>query len=143
MEKFKNLVHTFAYVTTGSTIGATIFLSVFNETASADGNVLWQILVISFVCSLGNLLYPSGKLNKRQIQILSCVHYTYVNFIVIGGGIYFKWFKVEEFTMVMFMWGLVSVVFAIILFISHNQVKKESENINRKIQEFRNRDNKM
>lgn len=139
MQRLKSLVFTFVCVTTGSTIMAAIFISIFYQQKDVDGSILWQILITSAICCLGNFLYPNHKISKRTDNILHVIQYLYVMTIVIGGGLYFEWFHVNQIHMIATMFISVTIVYVVIMCVTFERTKRDSERINERLQNYHKR----
>ena len=57
--------------------------------------ILWQILGVSFLCSISTFIYPDREMSKKASTILMVVHYLIINAIVLGCGLKFVWFYAQ------------------------------------------------
>jgi hypothetical protein len=69
MEILKKIIQTFAYIATGSLISAALFITIFIPKEKLEVTLLWEIIVIAAVCSLGNFIFYYKKmLTKKQMK---------------------------------------------------------------------------
>lgn len=131
MGKIKEILTTFALVTTMVVIATAIYIGTFysaNEMVSV--NILWQIIIVSFLSALGNLFYPNGESTKGQMIIGVIIQYIYINVVVLGCGFYFRWFSITRFSMVFGMLILIAVIFTIVTCIETKRDKKLADSLN-------------
>jgi Protein of unknown function (DUF3021). len=118
----------------GATINTAIFITVFNKDLSLTVDILWQIIVLAAVCSLGNLMYHYHRvLSKRQMKIRMVCHYVYINIVMIGGGFLCGWLSIDYLPEIVVMFVMVAVVYIIIMTVNFHQEEKIAENLNRQL----------
>ena len=134
MSIIKSMLQVFIYVTAGNTIGASIFLAVFNRDYQFNYEFLWQLVGIAAVSALGDLIFYSRKeLSKKQIKLRFLLHYIYINIIVVGGAFILKWIEPGETTDIIFLFGLVTVIHICITAVVIKKDKKTAEDLNKKL----------
>lgn len=113
MERIKNMMNTFVWVTTLVVFSTALYITVFWKGAELVGaDILWQILVTSLVCSMGMLMVdPQSGGSKKKMLMVNVLYYIYVNVIVMTAGFLFKWFYIDNLPMVGGMLVLIAVVF--------------------------------
>lgn len=136
MNTLKNILFTFTCVTTCTLISAAVFITFFYDNLSVDVSLLWQIIGTSALCSLGNLLHIGHEKSKRQLTILTLLHYVYINAVVLTCGILFEWFYVDRMEMVLFMVVSITVIFLFIYTVHYLRSKQDSEKMNQHLQEY-------
>lgn len=135
--KIREILLTFCMVTTGSVFVSAIYIKVFWPGDSQVGvDILWQIPVIAFACSLGNFLYPCREVSRRSILCRKFLHYLYINAVVLGGGYYFTWIERGNLMMPVVMVFGILIVFIVVSAVVWNWHKKETAYLNRKLQEY-------
>ncbi len=117
MKKIADVFNTFVYVVTAVVFGSAVYITVFWGEAALGVKLLWEILLVSFLCSLGTLLYPEKNTGKKVIWLCRVLHYVLVNAVVLGCGIWFEWFYADNLPMVFGMLVLIAVIFATASFI--------------------------
>ncbi len=140
--KIKEILFTFACVTTLVTFATAIYITIFWNDPSLSVNILWEILGSSALCSLGNLIYIQGDLNKKQELLRIILHYIYINVVVLGCGIAFQWFYLEQIPMVVGMLVNIAVIFTIVMMVLKYRHKRLADRFNQRLAEYnRNKDN--
>ena len=94
--KIKEMFNKFSYVVTGVVFMFALFLTAFNQNGIIHIQLLWQILFTSFLCVMGNLIYPQRKVARWQVIVRRLLHYLYVNAVVFGCARAFWWFDVAD-----------------------------------------------
>lgn len=141
LQKLKSILSTFTYVTTGVLFCSAFFIQIFGDGITLSVDILWQILSISFLCSLGNLLYFSkgsdrkGGLEKKQLLVRAIIHYFYINIIVIGSGLFFEWFYWYRVDMMVTMFFMILIIYLAIWVINYKKDKMLADRINEKLKE--------
>lgn len=136
MELFKKLFRTFVETVTGITISATVFISIFARHWEFTIQLLWQIIAMAAVCSLGNLIFYSKKeYGKRQMKIRMACHYLYINSIVFGGAILLRWLN-PVFSQVLVMLLLSVIVYFGIMTVNLRREKKTAEVLNKQLKKL-------
>lgn len=141
MAQKRSILNTFAYITTGVVFGAAVFISIFEGNSTISVDILWEILGISFLSSMGNFIYYSNNeerystWTKRQLMIRTILHYLYINAIVLGSGLAFHWFYWYRIDMMAVMIAIILVVFALIWSINFFHDKKLAIQLNEKLME--------
>lgn len=141
-EKIKSILNTFAYVTTGVLVGTAIYIKIFWGNPQLSVETLWQILAVSFLCSLGNIIYINKQIElddnslKKQLLIRIVAHYLYINSIVIGFGFVFDWFHWYRVDMMISISLMIFVIYVIIWFINFMRDKELANQLNEKLREY-------
>ena len=114
MVRFKAFIYVYISVISCVVFGAASYITIFFPGESPSVNILWQILFVSFMCSVWTLLYPTRELSKKGMLILNLVHYSLVNIVVLGCGLWFEWFDTDNLPQVFGMLVLIAIIFAIV-----------------------------
>jgi len=134
MDKIKNIIKIFLYVVAGMTISTAIFISIFNSDLNMSVSILWQIIIISAVCSLGNFIYHNhSDLSKNEMKIRLICHFLYINVVVIGGGFLFGWLSLSDLPEVIVMFIMIAVVYTVIMVTDFHQDEKMAEMFNHQL----------
>ncbi|MCM1124692.1 MAG: DUF3021 domain-containing protein [Eubacterium sp.] len=139
MKKIKEILMTFCMVTTGVTFATLVYVKVFYDMEGVTANILWQILLVSFLCSLGNLIHPMHEVGRRRFWIDLFVHYLYINVVVLGAGRRFEWFDIRVASMAVGMMLLILIIFVLVSAVIWATEIKESRRMNEKLLEYQNR----
>ena len=137
MNIIKSMFQVFIYVTAGNTIGAAIYITLFSRKDQFSYQLLWQIIGIAAVCALSNLIFMSKyELSKKQIILRYVIHYIYINIVVIGGAVLFRWINQGETVNIVFMFVLVAVIYACIITLISRHDFKIAEDLNEKLSKY-------
>lgn len=134
-----NMLHHYMVITFAVVIVAASYITFFwGNDVSINGGILWQILIVSFLCSLSELFFgmPEGKeYSKRQWIVRWILCYIYVNAVVLGCGFRFFWFTPESIPMVIGMMLCIAAVYAFVYIVVYFMDVKTADEMNQKLQE--------
>jgi hypothetical protein len=113
-------------------LAAAIYLKLFWPGVEIDGgNLLLQILITSAICSFGVFIYPENDTPKKKYIILSILNYIYTNVVVLGTGLLWKWFLIQNLNMVLGMVVAIALVYFSINIIIYQIELKEAKKMNK------------
>lgn len=138
-ELIKKTMMFFAIITTGSTFGAALSISIVypGQEKILSVKILWQILILSFLVALACLIFYSKKeLNKKQYVIRVIIHYVVTNIILVGGGKLFGWLDMDKNENVLGFISLVLVIYIVILTITMKRDLKDSQEMNEALRHY-------
>lgn len=139
--KFKMWMDVFGKITVGAVISAAIFITVFwGSDTQISIRILWQVLALSFVCSMGILMFPGEgeqELSKKGMFVRRILCFVFENVTVLGLGYVFGWFAFSNLTMVLLMEVLIIAVFAVVCGIGYFNEYVTAQSMNRKLKEKR------
>lgn len=138
MKKIKDLFYTFVCVTTCVVFAASVFITLLNPSIIFGVELLWQILIVSFLCSIGIFIYPEREVSKKTMLWLIILHYIEVNAVVLGSGILFEWFHVGNLMQVIGMLIMIAVIFVVVSVVCFRRAGQLANRMNeqlRKMQE--------
>lgn len=131
------LLLTFCMVTTGSVFVCAVYNKIFwSGDTFLEADILWQLLAMAFVCSLGNFIHPYREISRRRELLDRGLHYVYINVVVLGCGYGFGWMDIENIFMLAAMTLGILVVFVIVSFVIRRLHERETENLNRMLKEY-------
>lgn len=134
MDLVKRIINTFAYIMTGISFSTAIFITVFIPKLKFDISLIWEIVAMSAVCALGNMIYYYKRdLTKKQMKLRIIIHYLYINAVVFGGSFLWEWLTPGLIPEFLVMLLLVTVVYVIITVVTIRQEVKIAENLNRRL----------
>ena len=115
-EKVKNLANIFSKITVCVLFASAIYISaLWGLDAQISVRILWQIIIVSAVCAVPILMYPTKnekELSKKGMLVRQIIYFVYVNIAVLGLGRAFGWFYFEKPEMVVFMeWLIIGVAY--------------------------------
>ena len=138
-ELTKKIMMFFAIITTGSTFGAALSISIVypGQEKILSGNLLWQILLLSFLDALTCLIFYSKKeLSKKQYAVRVLIHYVITNMILVGGGKLFGWLDMDKNENVLGFMALVLGIYIVIAMVTIKRDIKDSEEMNKALRHY-------
>lgn len=142
MEKIKKFLFAFACITTFVVFASAVYITIFWKDAMLGVEILWQLLSVSFICCLGSFIYPSEELPKNQFLVRIIIQYIYINLVVMGSGLFFEWFYLDQMGMVMGMFLMIAIIFIIMTLLLTVKDQKEATKLNKKLEEYHERKKK-
>ena len=136
MERLKEGVVLFASITTGIVFSAAVFCSIFWNDADMGPEILWQILLVALICSLGKAILPARELSKKEMAFYALLYYLYVVITVFACGLGFGWFDPARVVMLVVMFCLITIIYAAVWIIMLARDKKTAEILNEKLEKY-------
>ena len=136
MRVLKELMFTFSAITTCTVIGAAICISIFWKNPELSSAILWQIIVCSLLCTLGNLLFRKEPKSRRLYYGIVFLHYLYINTVVLLSGLYFEWFYLNSIQMVLSMLLMIACIFLIVYTTLQLRSKRDTMLMNERLQTY-------
>ncbi|MDO4302916.1 MAG: DUF3021 family protein [Bacillota bacterium] len=136
MNRIKVFLHTYVCVVTGVLFATAFFITFFTPKEELDVSLLWQILFVSLLCSIGGLIYPEKSISGKKKALLVLMHYVEVNAVVLGFGIFFDWFSVEYLPHVIGMLLLINIIFLSVSLVEWKRAAKEARLMNGRLAEY-------
>jgi cytochrome bd-type quinol oxidase subunit 2 len=134
MESMKKIIQTFFYVLSGSIISTAIFITIFLRDLNFSVEVIWQVIIMAALTSLGPLIYRTKKeISKKQMRIRHIIHYTYINVTVLGCAIMWQWVNINRISQIITMVLLVAGVYFSVTTAMFSNEKRIAENINQRL----------
>lgn len=139
INRIKTVLYTFVFVTTCIVFASALFTTVFWETSDIGTEMLWQILIVSALCSLGSLIYPDYEVSKKPAVFLTILHYIIVNVVVLGCGLWFEWFFADNIRMIVVMLLLIAVIYFLVAAIMWKRAADMANLMNERLLEYQSR----
>lgn len=139
MNKLKTLLHTYLCVMSSVVLATALFITIFMPQTELGVELLWQMMLVSFLCSVGSLMYPEGAVSGKKMAVMTILHYIQVNAAVLGFGFYFQWFSIQYLPQVAGMLILINVIFLIVSTVEWKRGKEAAEQMNRQLAEYQNK----
>lgn len=141
VKKIKALLDVFGKVALGVMFAAAIYISIFVGTkAQISSGILWQVLIVSAVCSLPALLYSTDsekELSKKGMLLLNLFYFAFVNVAVLGLGNLFEWLSFKNPRMIVVMELLIIAVYALVNVVCYLKDRATAQNMNEKLKEWK------
>ncbi len=142
IENIKQMLYYFSIIAVVVMTVSAGYITVFQGVNSIiETKVLWQILLVSFLCAQSYWFFYSIKpeLGKGEFRIRWILCFIYVNAVVLGLGYCFTWFLPSSLPMVIGMEVAIVVAFVVISGCVFLMDLKTTDEINKKLKE-RNRE---
>lgn len=137
MKKIRFLFEVFSMVTSCVVIAVALFTTALEPVDAVEPVILWQILCVSFLCSLGSLIYPWDRaLGKWEMGIRILIHYLLINGIVLTAGFRFEWYRADNLGSVVVMVVTIILIFGIVSAVSWSKSAADARRMNEKLREF-------
>lgn len=134
MQELKVLLRTFLYVLAGSVLSTTVFITVFYPGETFEVSLLWQVIAMTVLTSLGSALFFSKKeISKTQMKIRKTIHYIYINIIVVGTALLCEWIHISQMIQVIVFLFDVSLVYFVVCAIMFRKEEKTAEYMNEQL----------
>ena len=135
MARIKVFLDVFTKVTTCILLGAAAYCSFFFYDGMFSRHLLWELLLVSFLTSLGVLFY-TDDLNKKSMRLVCILHYLFNNVVVVGCGLWFGWIEAKNPLQIIGMVVLVAVIFSVVSVLSWKKAASEAEQMNERLVKY-------
>lgn len=129
MERIKIWFDVFTKVVTCVTFGVIIYCMIFFPQISFGVEMLWQMLLVSFLTSAGVLLY-TDDIGQKSMKIMCVIHYIAVNIIVVSCGLLFEWFYWDNLPQMIGILVVIALVFLTVSVVSWRKAMQMAELMN-------------
>lgn len=144
MKRMGFMMDLFEKIVVGVTLVTAIYIPVFyGWDTQVHFGILWQILGLSAVCTLGSVILPleeGREVSKVSILVRTVLYYLYINVVVLGLGFWFDWFTFRNIPQVLGMGVAIAAVFLAVYFFSYCAQCREAERMNEKLRERQRQD---
>lgn len=139
MKRLQSMVSIFEKITAGILFVTAIYIPIFYGWDSVIyADILWQILFLSAVCTLGSVLIPlegEKEISRYAMLLRTILYYAYINVAVLGLGFLFGWFSFRNGLQVLGMELAIVFVFLAVYLISYWTQCQEAKRMNKKLKE--------
>ena len=139
MKRLQSMISFFEKITAGILFVTAIYIPVFygwDLVIYAD--ILWQILLLSAVCTWGSLHMPlegEKEISRYAMLMRTILYYAYINVAVLGLGFLFGWFSFQNGQQVLGMELAIAFVFLVVDLVSYWTQYQEAKRMNEKLKE--------
>lgn len=134
-----NMLHHYMIITFAVLIVTACYITfLVGKDTMVGVEILWQILGVSFLCSLSELFFgmPEGKeYSKKQWIVRWILCYIYVNVVVLFAGFHFGWYSLESIPMVVGMMLSIAIVYGFAYVVIYYMDVKTADQMNKKLLE--------
>ena len=141
MRKLRFLLHIFSMVMTGVVLAVTVFTTIINPTETVESALLWQMILVSGLCTLTALIYPwNREMGKVEAIVKTIIQYVLVNVIVLSSGILFYWYDPSQFHSIAAMVLSIAVIFGTVVARSWKRAALDAARMNELLEEYQKKD---
>lgn len=139
MKRLKSMAEFFEKITTGILFVTAVYIPAFygwDQVLHVE--ILWQILLLSVVCTLGSIIMPLGEekeVSRNSMLMRHSLYYIYINVVVLALGYVFDWFSFQNAGQVFGMVLAIAFVYIAVALVCYWIQLREAEKINRKLKE--------
>ncbi len=134
MESIKKIIQTFFYVLSGSIISTAIFMTIFLRDLYFNVEIIWQVIIMAAITSLGTLIHHSKReISKKSMRLRIIVHFTYINIVVLGCAVLWEWVNIHRISQIITMVLLVAGVYFSVTTAMFSNEKRIAESINQRL----------
>ena len=131
---FKNIIVTFCYVLAGSVFCALVFIINFWPENTDMIKILYQLIVLAVVGSVGNLIfYSRQELSKKKMKVRTIIHYIYIYVANIGCSYLFGWIVPGNVKQVFVMSIMICCVTLMVSYALKKRADRVAELMNEKL----------
>ena len=145
MEKMRKVIQNFLavymrVVTLVVFVSAVYIVVFWGWKTELDVTILWEILGVSFLTSLGSVIaFPVSdsekEISKQAMLIRNLLYFLFVNMVVLGCGFWFGWFYISDWRMIAGMEACIVFVYCSVVAISYYMESRVADRMNRKLKE--------
>jgi hypothetical protein len=139
MKRLQSMISFFEKITAGILFVTAIYIPVFyGWDVAIYADILWEILLLSAVCTLGSILLPlegEKEISRYAMMMRTILYYAYINLAVLGLGFLFGWFSFRNGLQVLGMELAIVFVFLGVYLISYWMQCQEAKRMNEKLKE--------
>lgn len=143
LRRLRDMLFVYMCVTTCVLFVTALYITIFWPQVTLGVEILWQILSVSFLCSVANSIYPQREVSKKTILFLYILRYVITNGIVLGCGIWFGWFYANDLPMVLAMLFSIAVIFVLVSVAAWRRGKQQAALMNERLQVYQQREEKV
>ncbi len=136
------MIFVFVCVTTCVLFVTALYITIFWQQAVLGVEILWQILCVSFLCSIVTFFYPQREVGRKAMMMLYIGHYVLTNVIVLGCGIWFGWFYIDNLPMVLAMFLAIAVIFVVVSAVAWRRGTQQAALMNERLRMYQGQERK-
>lgn len=143
LTRLKDMLFVYMCVTTCVLFVTALYITIFWPQVTLGVEILWEIMSVSFLCSIANSIYPQREVSKKTMLFLYIFRYVITNGIVLGCGICFGWFYANDLPMVLAMLFSIAVTFVLVSVAAWRRGKQQAALMNERLQAYQQREEKV
>lgn len=136
--RMKFLWDCFCMISTCVMIVLAVFTTIINPIERMETVVLWQAIMVSFLCAASTFIFPWDRIMKKwEVPLRTGVHYLFINLIVLGFGNWFDWYQISDWRHLFSMLISIAVIYAVVSGLSWRRSKQDAKKLNESLAQYR------
>ncbi len=137
MRRLRALFHIYAMVMVGVTLATAVFTTIISPVERVESILLWQMMLVSGLCTLTSLIYPwNREMGKREAIVKTVIQYVLINVIVLGSGALFEWYNPSKFFSIAAMVLTIAIIFGAVTASSWKRAALDAARMNERLAEY-------
>ena len=118
-------------------LAVAVFTTIIDPVEKIESVLLWQMLLVSGLCTVTTLIYPWGReMGKVEAIVKTLIQYVLINAIVLGSGALFSWYNPSKFYSIAGMVLTIAIIFGTITVSSWKKAALDAARMNEKLEEY-------
>ncbi len=142
LERLKRLLLDFMLITAGITLSAAVFCTLFYRDALFNIELLWQIVLLSFLCTLPSLVFTSKtELTKKQMLVRQIIHLGILLTLLLFFALRWEWIESDKIVHIIVFILLIAIVYTVVTYFTYVKDKMVAKMLNDRLSKYKQ--NKM
>lgn len=140
LKRLKEMLLEFLLITAGITMCTTVFCTVFYQHFYFGIELLWQVVALSFFCTLPGLVYVSKReLTKKQMLTRQIIHVCVLLALLLFFAYYWEWLTPQSIVQPIIFVFMFAFVYTIVCYFAYKHDKKVAKMLNERLPKFKNK----
>lgn len=137
--KFNFLLDMFAKLSTAIFLFSSIYIAIFNGIEkSMSVTYIWGVLAQAFLLTVAYIpLIPETEFSKKRLLIINICYFIFADIVVLGFGLFLKWFSISHPVTIIAMEITFVVVFVVVYSIMYISAKSSAAKMNEQLKKIK------
>lgn len=141
MNWIKMIFLIFLYIVACTIIASALFITFIIPETYLEATFLWQVILLSALCSLTTLIfYSNHELSKKSLLLRNIIHLFAIVSIMLGGSLYFRWINIDNTFSIVIMLISIVVVYIVVTVASFMNNKIMANQLNERLEQIKRDD---
>lgn len=137
LDLIKRIIYDFFVIFTGIIFCTAIFSKVFIGYGSYEVTTIFQLMILSFLCSCLTLIfYSKEELSKKGLIVRKVIHFICLEFFTTFIIFKMNWVNSKDIRNVFTIMIMIFIIYAIVNLVGWFTEKNEADKINKKLKEL-------
>lgn len=138
INQLKEMLLEFLAITAGITISTTVFCTIFDYNIYFGIGLLWQIVGLSFLCTLLGIIYVSKReLTKKQMLSRQIIHMGVLLILILFLAYRWQWIDAHSVIQPIVIIIMFLGVYSMVTYVTYIRDKKVAMMLNERLQKFK------